>query len=53
MTRTAQNARVMAAVLADMPPLFPVSAPVDCGDETAFPEIARAVAHAKALRGEA
>jgi hypothetical protein len=53
MGRINQSARVMAAVLADMPPLFPVSAPVDCGDAEAFPEIARAIAHAKALRGEA
>jgi len=29
-----------------------VSRPVDCTDAVAFPEIARAIAHAKSLRGD-
>ena len=53
MSRTAQDARILAAVLADMPAFPPVSAPVDCEDAEAFPEIARAIAFAKRLRGEA
>jgi hypothetical protein len=42
-SRTAQSARVMDAVLADLAPFKPVSAPVDVTDADAFPEIARAI----------
>ena len=52
MSRTAQNARVMKAVLADLAPFKPVSAPVDVTDADAFPEIARATARFAALSPE-
>jgi len=48
----AQNARVMKAVLADLAPFKPVSAPVDVTDADAFPEIARAIAGLAALSPE-
>jgi hypothetical protein len=48
------RARIREAAERDPAVRFPlVSRPVDCGDTDAYPEIARAVAHAKALRGEA
>jgi hypothetical protein len=47
-------ARVREAAERDAGVRFPlVSRPVDCTDAEAFPEIARAIAHAKALRGDA
>jgi hypothetical protein len=49
MSRLAQNARVMDAVLADLAPFKPVSAPVDVTDADAFPEIARATASLAAM----
>jgi hypothetical protein len=52
MSRTAQNARVMKAVLADLAPFKPVSAPVDVTDAEAFPEIARATASLAAMSPE-
>jgi len=48
----AQNARVMKAVLADLAPFKPVSAPVDVTDADAFPEIARATASLAAMSPE-
>jgi hypothetical protein len=52
MSRTAQNARVMKAVLADLAPFKPVSAPVDVTDADAFPEIARAIEGLAAMSPE-
>ncbi len=46
----AQQYRIDAAVLRSMTPFREVPAPVDVTDAAAFPEIARAIAHAKALR---
>jgi len=48
----AQNARVMDAVLADLAPFKPVSAPVDVTDADAFPEIACATASLAAMSPE-
>ena len=52
MSKTKQGARVMQAVLADMPALPPIAAPVDVTDAEAFPEIARAIASYSALTAE-
>jgi hypothetical protein len=52
MSRTAQNARVMDAVLADLAPFKPIAAPVDVTDADAFPEIARATASLAAMSPE-
>jgi hypothetical protein len=48
----AQNARVMKAVLADLAPFKPVSAPVDVTDADAFPNIAAAQASLAAMSPE-
>jgi hypothetical protein len=48
----AQNARVMDAVLADLAPFKPVSAPVDVTDADAFPNIAAAQASLAAMSPE-
>jgi hypothetical protein len=48
----AQNARVMDAVLADLAPFKPVSAPVDVTDAEAFPNIAAAQASLAAMSPE-
>ena len=55
MTRDIQAiARVREAAERDAGVRFPlVSRPVDVTDAAAFPEIARAVAHANAMRGVA
>jgi hypothetical protein len=42
----------MKAVLADLAPFKPVSAPVDVTDADAFPEIARATASLAAMSPE-
>jgi len=52
MSRTAQNARVMDAVLADLAPFKAVSAPVDVTDAEAFPNIAAAQASLAAMSPE-
>ena len=48
----AQNARVMDAVLADLAPFKPVSAPVDVTNADAFPNIAAAKASLAAMSPE-
>lgn len=48
----AQTARVMDAVLADLAPFKPVSAPVDVTDADAFPNIAAAQASLAAMSPE-
>jgi hypothetical protein len=48
----AQNARVMDAVLADLAPFKPVSAPVDVTNAEAFPNIAAAQASLAAMSPE-
>jgi hypothetical protein len=52
MTRLRQSARIMDAVLADLAPFNPVSAPVDCTDAEAFPNIAAARARLAAMSPE-
>ena len=52
MTSHAQRGRIDAAVMAELSPWpAPVALPVDVTDAEAFPEIARAVAHAQKMRG--
>lgn len=41
---------IAASVLADMAPFRPVPRPVDCTDAAAFPEIARAIEHARKMK---
>lgn len=48
-----QQARVLASVEAEMRHFPRVSKPVDITDAEQFPEIARAIEHARRLRGEA
>ena len=48
----AQTARIMDAVLADLAPFKPVSAPVDVTDADAFPNIAAAQASLAAMSPE-
>jgi hypothetical protein len=45
-----QQARILDAVIAGMTPFREVPSPVDVTDAETFPEIARAIAHAKARR---
>ena len=47
---TQQAARIMASVEAQYAPFRTVPLPVDVSDAEAFPEIARAIAHARKMK---